>query len=599
MTTTTPLRIALLALSIGCGPSDPALDASTDTGGEDAGADILGAEGCVDASDCDDGRACNGRESCNVGFCVAGVPIDCDDGIACTQDICDEESLECRHLAQDIDGDGHGEALCRGEDGLPLGDDCDDTDPERYPGGIEVCDALAHDEDCDPTTLGDTDLDEDGFVSSMCCNVQAGARVCGGDCSDGTRDINPGASETCNGVDDDCDGLIDDVVDGVVVCSSGLERLCTTSCGALGTQSCREDCLGYGPCVAPEVCNGCDDDLDGVSDEEFECAAGTSAACPTSCGSDGIHVCTSLCEYTPCVRSEVCNYCDDDGDGDFLDDAPLARDVSNTHHDACVPESLDGSAQCLPPIPVGNPMYPGQLHYVELTPGLSGDEAGAYWIPLPRLGFGVVRVRARIEARIVAGGSGTPNGGWSLMLVRSGTGVGSPENYGAPDDRVGLSVEWRWGADGDDTDEVRHLALAPERTPRGSGDGSGHDAFTRPFHSLDALSGGWIAQEVELEYRPDDLGTTNNEEYIASVLGPAPATSSFFAPGAFANGPDGDYEVGAPMFLGITTGHYLDGGAGHAIQVRVILNVYDYITPSDLSYVYSTEAETEGHCRGI
>jgi len=43
---------------------------------------------CLSNSDCDDGNACNGAETCNAsGQCVAGTPTDCDDGVACTVSI--------------------------------------------------------------------------------------------------------------------------------------------------------------------------------------------------------------------------------------------------------------------------------------------------------------------------------------------------------------------------------------------------------------------------------------------------------------------------------------------------------------------------------
>jgi len=42
------------------------------------------------------------------------------------------------------------------------------------------------------------DRDGDGFT------------ICGGDCNDNNADINPDATEICDGVDNDCDGMIDE-----------------------------------------------------------------------------------------------------------------------------------------------------------------------------------------------------------------------------------------------------------------------------------------------------------------------------------------------------------------------------------------------------
>ncbi|MCZ7680956.1 MAG: putative metal-binding motif-containing protein [Sandaracinaceae bacterium] len=85
------------------------------------------------------------------------------------------------------------------------GDDCDDADPSRFAGAVEVCDAEGHDEDCDLTTLGATDVDGDGAISAACCN----GATCGGDCNDGDPLVGPLQREACNGRDDDCDGTTD------------------------------------------------------------------------------------------------------------------------------------------------------------------------------------------------------------------------------------------------------------------------------------------------------------------------------------------------------------------------------------------------------
>ncbi len=61
----------------------------------------------------------------------------------------------------DADGDGVESVACGGAD-------CDDKDPNRYPGNTEICDARGHDEDCDPRTVGSRDLDGDGYDSDEC-----------------------------------------------------------------------------------------------------------------------------------------------------------------------------------------------------------------------------------------------------------------------------------------------------------------------------------------------------------------------------------------------------------------------------------------------
>ncbi len=89
----------------------------------------------------------------------------------------------------DADRDGH----CLGG-----GDDCDDNNPNVYPGATEIPYNGA-DDDCSGSDL--IDLDQDGFDATI-----AG----GDDCDDNNPNVYPGATESCNGVDDDCDGIPDD-----------------------------------------------------------------------------------------------------------------------------------------------------------------------------------------------------------------------------------------------------------------------------------------------------------------------------------------------------------------------------------------------------
>lgn len=93
---------------------------------------------------------------------------------------CDEAGRRCVAdcgAVTDADGDGHESIDCGG-------DDCDDADPDRYPGNPERCDD--RDQDCVDSTLAGTDgdADADGFVSSACCAMTASGRACGPDCDD-------------------------------------------------------------------------------------------------------------------------------------------------------------------------------------------------------------------------------------------------------------------------------------------------------------------------------------------------------------------------------------------------------------------------------
>ena len=118
-------------------------------------------------------------------------------------------------------------------------------------------------------------------------------------------------AEACNGLDDDCDTTADDGF----ACSPGGTGSCATPCGSAGTRACTAGCT-WDACVAPvEACNGRDDDCDTMADDGFECAAGAVATCTTSCGSTGTRSCSASCAWQPCVPPpEACNGRDDNCD---------------------------------------------------------------------------------------------------------------------------------------------------------------------------------------------------------------------------------------------------------------------------------------------
>ncbi|MEM9075178.1 MAG: MopE-related protein, partial [Myxococcota bacterium] len=154
---------------------------------------------CESDDECDDGLFCNGIERCapeqtgaSVLGCVSVPP-------PCAADVCSEERGCVLRCDTDRDGDGAIARTCGGMD-------CDDRDGRRYPGAAEVCDSSGHDEDCNPMTFGFVDRDGDGWPSSSCCN----GVHCGDDCDDRNASVNPIAIEACNGLDDDCDLVVDE-----------------------------------------------------------------------------------------------------------------------------------------------------------------------------------------------------------------------------------------------------------------------------------------------------------------------------------------------------------------------------------------------------
>jgi len=99
-----------------------------------------------------------------------------------------------------------------------LSGDCDDFDAAVYPGANEVP-GDGVDQSCDGAELCYVNADNDPYrisstISSprIACNGsgEAPASRPAGDCDDSSSSRYPGATEFCNGIDEDCDSLIDD-----------------------------------------------------------------------------------------------------------------------------------------------------------------------------------------------------------------------------------------------------------------------------------------------------------------------------------------------------------------------------------------------------
>jgi alpha-tubulin suppressor-like RCC1 family protein len=253
---------------------------------------------CASAADCDDGRYCNGIETCDPAnptanrFGCVGAEPPCLAGQTCSEDT--DACLSACDVDSDADDDGHVALNCGG-------DDCDDARADVAPGFAEVCDALGIDEDCDPATLGD-DADGDGHVAASCCND----RVCGDDCDDADAARHPGATEVCNGRDDDCNGLLD----------APLEDRDRDGHGApeCGGDDCDDVSASAWP-GAPELCNGRDDDCDGASVFDEIDRDGDGSPPSTACTLPGLSWdCDDRVRDVGPSALELCNGRDDDCD---------------------------------------------------------------------------------------------------------------------------------------------------------------------------------------------------------------------------------------------------------------------------------------------
>ncbi|MFH1466161.1 MAG: MopE-related protein [Pseudomonadota bacterium] len=160
--------------------------------------------------------------------------------------------------------------------------DCDDGDASVFPGGTELCNGL--DDDCDGALDDDeTDADADGVLA------------CEGDCDDGDATVYPGAPELCDSVDNDCDGALEDA---------------TLDEDGDGHPACGGDCDDSDATVHPgatELCDGVDQDCDGDASGEDDADG------------DGVRECAGDCDDGDASvypgATELCDGADQDCDG--------------------------------------------------------------------------------------------------------------------------------------------------------------------------------------------------------------------------------------------------------------------------------------------
>ncbi len=102
-------------------------------------------------------------------------------------------------------------------------------------------------------------------------------------------------AEVCNGVDNNCNGQVDEGFE----CTGSSTRSCTAWCGATGTQACNPSTCGYGECTSASCCHADADCQDGFYCEGSTCAAKKGNG--DSCGS------STQCASAQCVDGVCCN----------------------------------------------------------------------------------------------------------------------------------------------------------------------------------------------------------------------------------------------------------------------------------------------------
>lgn len=251
------------------------------------------------------------------GVCLDGGPA-CVEGkweVSFPEEYEDEE-VSCDYVDNDCDGETDEE----------LRNECDECGHV-----FDLCDG--HDNDCD----GEIDEDADTPPEDLECMGNLGVckavvPVCSGTeagwgCTQFPREYEPDES-ICDGLDNDCDGEIDEGFDVGQNCKSGQGV-----CRGDGVLACSEDgsgvvCQATPDSAGQEMCgNNFDDDCDGETDEGFEigtsCSVGVGACEVTGkyfCNDDGTDSECSAIAMDP--SEEVClNNIDDDCDGD-TDESP-------------------------------------------------------------------------------------------------------------------------------------------------------------------------------------------------------------------------------------------------------------------------------------
>ncbi len=199
------------------------------------------------------------------------------------------------------------------------GTDCNDGNKDIYPGQAETCDSIDNncnnqiDEGVKSTFYQDSDNDNYGnpLITTQACSAPIGYVTDNTDCNDNNPAIKPGATETCDNIDNNCNNQIDEGVKSTFYQDSDNDNygnllITTQACSApVGYIIDNTDCNDNNPAIKPgqtETCDNVDNNCNNQIDENNICPA-TSYYCDTDTDTFTSSTPSGSCNTFDCIPS--------------------------------------------------------------------------------------------------------------------------------------------------------------------------------------------------------------------------------------------------------------------------------------------------------